>query len=87
MITVVKPETATLPTFYARRHFTDGCWWADSEQLPGWTAVADDEDELYRLVCESPAVYLDWPEGGYSVVLLWAERLGTIGTTGRAGVA
>lgn len=64
-------------TFTARRHVEDGSWWADSDQIPGWTAVANDEAELYRLVCEAPAVYLGWPAGEYNVVLLWTERFTT----------
>lgn len=55
-------------TFTARRHHEDGCWWADSEQAPGWTAAADTPEELLRLVSEAPAFLWGWPEG-YTVVL------------------
>ena len=69
-------QTAPTDTFTARRHCEDGVWWAESDQLPGWTAVADDCDELWRLVSETPAVHLGWQPGTYTVVLLWADRLG-----------
>jgi hypothetical protein len=61
-------------TFIARRHYEDGCWWADSDQAPGWTAAADTPTELYRLVHEAPEVLWGWPEGQYTVALLWADQ-------------
>lgn len=76
MISLAGPETsvaATPLTFVATARYSEGAWSAVSNQLPGWTAVADSADELYDLVRESPAVYLGWPEGGYTVVLVRAE--------------
>lgn len=76
MITLAGSETsvaATPLTFVATARFEEGVWSAVSNQLPGWTAVADSADELYDLVREAPAAYLDWPEGGYTVVLVRAE--------------
>lgn len=57
-------------TFTAHRHFEDGVWWADSPQIPGFTAIADDPAELFRLVAEAPDVYLGWPCGEYTTVLM-----------------
>jgi hypothetical protein len=64
--------TSGTPTFCAQEHTESGSRWADSAQLPGFVAVAADRDELFRLVREAPEVYLGWPAGGYSTVLITA---------------
>jgi predicted RNase H-like HicB family nuclease len=40
-------------------HREEGTWWAESDQLPGFTAVADSFIELARLVRESIKNYPD----------------------------
>lgn len=35
-------------------HYEDGTWWAESTNLPGWTAVADTTDQLNALLREAP---------------------------------
>jgi len=36
-------------------------WWAESPQLAGWTAVADDLDQLRSFIRESQAVFFEAP--------------------------
>jgi predicted RNase H-like HicB family nuclease len=33
-------------------HHEDGCWWAESPDIKGWTAVADSHAEIVQLVEE-----------------------------------
>jgi predicted RNase H-like HicB family nuclease len=37
------------------------CFWANSPEAPGWTAVADSAQELIELVREGLPFYLDQP--------------------------
>jgi predicted RNase H-like HicB family nuclease len=40
-------------------HREDGHWWADSSDLPGYTALASDFNELRLLVAEGIPFFLD----------------------------
>lgn len=43
-------------------HHEDGTWWADSPDVPGFTAVSDTLSELRQMVREGVPFYLDESE-------------------------
>jgi len=47
-------------------HHDEGCVWAESEQIPRWTAVAGDIDGLYRLCREG--VDLEFPDSKATII-------------------
>lgn len=47
-MTTANLTTGTVTTV----HHEDGVWWAESTARPGWTAVADNLDELNTILRE-----------------------------------
>lgn len=35
-------------------HEENGCWWAESGSLPGWSAAADSREELITIIKTVP---------------------------------
>lgn len=42
-------------------HYEDGTWWAESVDLPGWTAVASTADDIRNQVREAIDFFIDRP--------------------------
>jgi predicted RNase H-like HicB family nuclease len=53
-------------------HHEDGCWWATSSGLPGWSASADTRERLAELIAEG--VDLLRPDAPYVTTgpVVWA---------------
>ena len=46
-------------------HDEDGCWWAESVDMPGWIAAADSREELTALVTEAIPFFAGTPKRWY----------------------
>lgn len=65
---VLGEEEPLIPIVRVWVHHDPECWWAESPQMPGYTATADNWLELTQMVQEGVAFYFDRPEGGISVL-------------------